>query len=55
MRLAVAFGLIFLDCAARFPGSIHDARMLRATKLYEDAEANISLRKTIKIEINEIN
>ena len=27
----------------RLPGSIHDARMLRETKLYQDAEANIIL------------
>ena len=41
----VSSNLIFLDVATGFPGSIHDARMLRATKLYQDAEANIILTK----------
>ena len=37
---------MFLDVATGFPDSIHDARMLRVTKLYEDPEANIILGKT---------
>ena len=37
--------LIFLDVATGFPGSIHDARMLQETKLYQDAEANMILSK----------
>ena len=41
----VSSNLIFLDVATGFPDSIHDARMLRATKLYQDAEANITLTK----------
>ena len=34
-----------MDAATGFPGSIHDARMLHATKLYQDAEANMVLSK----------
>ena len=34
-----------MDVATGFPGSIHDARMLHATKLYQDAEANMVLSK----------
>ena len=41
----VGSSFIFLDVATGFPGNIHDARMLRATKLYQDAEANIILSK----------
>ena len=39
-QAVVGSNLVFLDVAAGFPGSIHDARMLRPTKLYKDAEAN---------------
>ena len=34
-----------MDAATGFHGSIHDARMLHATKLYQDAEANMVLSK----------
>ena len=44
-QAVVGSNLIFLHVATRFPGSIHDARITRATKLHQDAEANIILRK----------
>ena len=34
-----------MDVATGFPCSIYDARMLHATKLYQDAEANMVLSK----------
>ena len=40
---------MFLDVAAGFPGSIHDARMLQETKLYQDAKANMILSKPIDV------
>ena len=45
IQAVVGSNLIFLDVATRFPGSTHDARMLRATKLYQDAEGNLILSK----------
>ena len=44
-QAVVGSNLIFLDVATGFPVSIHDARMLRATELYQDAEANVILSK----------
>ena len=44
-QTVVDSNLIFLDVATGFPGSIHDARMLQTTKLYQDAEVNIILSK----------
>ena len=31
---------MFLDISTGFPGSVHDARMLRASTLYQKCEAN---------------
>ena len=45
IQAVVGSNLIFLDVATGFPVSIHDARMLRATELYQDAEANVILSK----------
>ena len=42
-QAVVGSNLIFLDAATGFPGSIHDTRMLRAIRLYQDAEGNIIL------------
>ena len=42
-QAVVGANLLFLDVATGFPGSIHDARMLRATKLFNDAEAGVIL------------
>ena len=44
-QAAVGSNFIFLDVATEFSSSIYDARLLRATKLYQDAEANITLSK----------
>ena len=44
-QAVVGSNLIFLDVATGFPGSIHDARMLDATKLYQYAKANMVLSK----------
>ena len=44
-QAAVVSNLIFIDVATGFPGSIHDARMLWVTKLYQDSETNIILSK----------
>ena len=48
-QAVVGSHLIFLDVATGLPGSIHEARMLRATKLYQDIEANIVLSKTTDV------
>ena len=44
-QAVVCSNLIFLDVATEFPGSFRDTRMLRATKLYQDAEVNLILSK----------
>ena len=44
-QAVVGSKLIFLDVATGFPGSIHHARMLQATKLYKDVKANMILSK----------
>ena len=44
-QAAVGSTFIFLDVATEFSSSIYDARLLRATKLYQDAETNITLSK----------
>ena len=44
-QAVVCSNLIVLDVATEFPGSFHDTRMFRATKLYQDAEVNIILNK----------
>ena len=41
-QVVVVNNLIFLDDATGFAGSFHDVRMLKATKLYENVEANIT-------------
>ena len=39
-QAAVGSNLMFLDISTGFPGSVHDARMLRASTLYQKCEAN---------------
>ena len=48
-QAVVVSNLIFLDVATGFPGSIHDGRMLEATKQYQDAEANMILSKSTDV------
>ena len=48
-QAVVGSNLIFLDVATGFPGSIHDGRMLEATKQYQDAEANMILSKSTDV------
>ena len=40
---------MFLDVATGFPGSIHDARVLRATSLFQKAEQGIILSSPVDI------
>ena len=44
-QAVVGSNVKFLDVAAGFPGTIHDARLLQATKLYQDADTNMILNK----------
>ena len=44
-QAVVGSNVIFLDLATGFSGSIHNARMLQETKLYQDDEANMILSK----------
>ena len=44
-QAVVGSNVKFLDVAAGFPDTIHDARMLQATKLYQDADTNMILNK----------
>ena len=41
--------MIFLDVSTGFPGSVYDARMLRARTLYQKCEANELLTRPEKI------
>ena len=43
-QAVVGGNLMFLDVATGFPGSIHDARVLRATSLFQKAEQGIILK-----------
>ena len=45
LQAVVGSNVNFLDVAAGFPGTIHDARMLQAAKLYQDADTNMILNK----------
>ena len=40
---------MFSDVSTSFPGSVHDARMLRATTLYQKCETNEVLTRPEKI------
>ena len=40
---------MFLDVSTGFPGNVHDARMIRASTLYQKGEANELLTRPKKI------
>ena len=44
-QAVVGSNLMFLDVLTGFPGSVHDARMLSASTLYQKCEATYSCRK----------
>ena len=48
-QAVVGSNLMFLDVSTGFPGSVHDARMLRASTLYQKCEANELLTHPEKI------
>ena len=52
-QAVVGANLIFLDLATGFPGSIHDARMLRSSSLFVKAEMDRILDQPKKIISNE--
>ena len=48
-QAVVGSNLMFLDVSTGFPGSLHDASMLRASTLYQKCEANELLTRSEKI------
>ena len=52
-QAVVGANLIFLDLATGFPGSIHDARMLRSSSLFVKAEMDRILNQPKKIISND--
>ena len=48
-QAVVGSNLLFLDVSTGFPGSIHDARMLRSSSLFTKSEANEILIKPEKV------
>ena len=44
-QAVVGGNLLFLDVASGYPGSIHDARMLRASRLFNDEGADLILTR----------
>ena len=48
-QAVVGSNLMFLDVSTGFPGSVHNARMLRASKLYQICEADELLTRPEKI------
>ena len=46
--MVIGANLEFLDVATGFPGSVHDARDLRSSALFQQAEAQIILSTTLK-------
>ena len=47
-QAVVGANLCFLDVATGFPGTIHDTRVLRQTKLFERAESGEILHVAVK-------
>ena len=49
LQAVVGSNLMFSDVSTSFPGSVHDARILRATTLYQKCETNEVLTRPEKI------
>ena len=47
-QAVIGANLEFLDVATGYPGSVHDARVLRSSTLFQQAEAQIILSKPLK-------
>ena len=47
-QAVIGGNLEFLDVATGYPGSVHDARVLRSSTLFQQAEAQIILSKPLK-------
>ena len=52
-QAVVGGNLMFFDVATGFPGSIHDARVLRATSLFQKAEQGVILSSPVDVILNQ--